>query len=403
MPNKKTIIIAGLGPAGLTAANFFAQDSDWTVRGYERLPEPTKETSHDSRGYGFTFSPRGLSCLPGELKKLVQSDCHPISERVFVYHDGSRKSFPYGLKDSDKLHALSRLDFLLRAKTKAQEAGAELRYLSDVTDVDPIAGEITYRANGPPQTDKGNLVLGADGAFSIIRARVSALSGASYCVMYDGVRFITVSLEEEEVNLLTQKNLVGLHFFISKKGTDVLIPTPPKGTLLIMSRLLPGIGRLTKHDAVAVASTRNVLVKDVVKGLAKRLENLPIGHFVSTEMERPYAERCVIVGDAWKAMPAYAGQGVNAAVQDVFDLVKMIDEYPTIDVALPHFSSHRRKQRTALNALNKNIGVQLLDGTYGGPEWRAKERFRIFLNRHLLHESWRSRYQRLAFDLDENP
>lgn len=395
MTKKPTVVIAGLGPAGLTAAIFFAK-TGWTVRGYEKLLEPqltTTATPLDSRGYGFTFSPRGLSCLPQDLKNLVRAECHPISERVFVYPDGSRKTFPYGWKQEDKLHSLSRQDFLLFGMQTAREAGATLQYSSHVTDVNPISGEITYRTDEDEKADKGDLILGADGAFSVARTRVSALSGSSYSVNFDGVRFVSIALSQQEVSRLTD-NPVGLHFFMSPQGTDVFIPTPPKGTLLIMSRLLPGIGKLTKNDATTVAVTRNRRVQDAVPDLSSRLVGSVVGHFVTTVMDKPYAQKCVIVGDAWKAMPAYAGQGVNAAVQDVADLVRMIDNYSTIETALAHFCRHRLKERQQLTSLNKLIGDQLLSGTYGDWRWRTEEMIRTRLK-------WRSAYQRLAFDVEE--
>jgi 2-polyprenyl-6-methoxyphenol hydroxylase-like FAD-dependent oxidoreductase len=386
----KKILIIGLGPAGLAAATH-AANNGWEVFGFERHPEPTRESGTDQRGFAFTINHSVLyNDLPESLFNSLRPICHPICKRVFVYPDGHQRVYPYGSETGDKLHAISRLDFLLHAKKAALDAGAVLSYNTAVTNVNPLEGTVSYRKNGQDEQSKGDLILGGDGAFGIARDRISAISGSSYSVTFDGVRYVTVTLTEKEIAALTNIP-IGLHFFISPEGTDVFIPTPPKGTLLIMSSLLPGMGSLTANDAPVIAHSRNKTVLKAIPDLSERLVGRPIGHFVTTSMDVPYAGSCVLVGDAWRAMPAYAGQGVNAALRDVGDLFRTLKSSETIKAALTRFTEYRQKERQYLNVLNHEVGSQLLRGEYGNWKWRAKENVRSIFK-------WRSSYQKMAFD-----
>ena len=392
--SNRDVVIVGLGPAGAAAATYFAE-AGWNVRGYDKRASPESTDATDLRGYAFTLSPRGLELLPESTRRAIDSHCHPLERRVFVYPDGTQRSYRYGDRSQDRLYAVARSVFQKKAIAAARVAGAHLHFSTPVIDLNPVSGQIVICCGDENASDVADLVVAADGAFSVSRSRISAISGSSYSVRFDGVRFVSVAVSADEGLRLTG-GTAGLHFFMSKHGTDVFIPTPPTSTLLVMSRLIPRDGVLTSDLAKTLSLSRNPVIGRSIPALDSRLAGAPVGHFVNTEMNVPFAGRCVIVGDAWNAIPAYSGQGVNAALQDVKALVDSVSRENAIAPALERYSKTRRISREAIGDLNVSIGRDLMNGRYGGALWRAKESLRSRFG-------MRSTYQKLVLDGGDRP
>ncbi|MEM9760899.1 MAG: NAD(P)/FAD-dependent oxidoreductase [Pseudomonadota bacterium] len=389
MSNQPCVLVVGLGPAGLSVATRFAE-AGWQVRGYDKRPSPGQTQAVDTRGYAFTLSPKGRGALPHSIRQRIDPHCVALASRVFVDRHGFRRSYPYGDLTQDRLHAVGRSDFQKAALVAAEAAGADLNFSSPVIDINPLAAQITICRGDDSERQHADLVVAADGAFSVARSRIAAVTGSSYAVRFDGVRYVSVAVSVDETQRLIGATN-GLHFFRSKHGTDVFIPTPPTSTLLIMSRLIPKNGVLTTDTARELALSRNPVIRQSIRSLDSRLVGAPIGHFVNCETELPYAGRGAIIGDAWIATPAYAGQGVNSALQDTNTLVDSVFGEATIESALKKYAERRSASREAIRDLNTSIGRQLLTGSYGGALWRAKQ---------WLHTKTgvRTTYQKLVLD-----
>jgi 2-polyprenyl-6-methoxyphenol hydroxylase-like FAD-dependent oxidoreductase len=387
--NQRCVLVVGLGPAGLSAATQFAE-AGWHVRGYDKRASPDQIQAVDARGHAFTLSPKGRGALPESIRQKVDPHCVELDSRVFVDRYGSRRSYLYGDLPQDRLHAVGRSDFQKAALVAAKAAGADLNFSSPVIDINPLTGQITICRGDDSERQHADLVVAADGAHSGARSMCAAVTGSSLTVRFDGVRYVSVPVSMEETQRLIGTNS-GLHFFRSKHGTDVFIPTPPTSTLLVMSRLIPRNGALTEDSARELARSRNLVIRQSIQSLDSRLIGAPIGHFVNCETEVPYAGRVAIVGDAWIATPAYAGQGVNSALQDVKTLVDSVSSEATIESALKEYAARRGASREAIRDLNATIGEQLLTGSYGGVLWRAKQ---------WLHTKIgvRTAYQKLVLD-----
>lgn len=388
-PNQRRVLVSGLGPAGLSAATQFAE-LGWQVRGYDKRPSPGQTEAVDARGYAFTLSPKGRGALPDSIRQRIDPHCVELDSRVFVDRYGSRRSYHYGDLPQDRLHAVGRSDFQKAALEAAKAAGADLNFSSPVIDINPLTAQITICRGDDSERQHADLVVAADGAFSVARSRIAAVTGSSYAVRFDGVRYVSVAVSVDETQRLIGA-AKGLLFFRSKHGTDVFIPTPPTSTLLIMSPLIPNNGALTTATARELALSRNPVLRQSIPSLASRLVGAPIGHFVNCETEQPFAGRGAIVGDAWIATPAYAGQGVNSALQDTKTLVDSVSSEATIESALQKYAERRSTSREAIRDLNTSIGGQLMTGSYGGALWRAKQ---------WLHTKAgvRTAYQKLVLD-----
>lgn len=391
LSKAQTAIVVGLGPAGAVTATTLAE-AGWHVLGFEKRPAPRADDPVDTRGYAFTLSPRGMDALPDSIRRRIEGQCRELAHRVFVAPDQNRRSYPYGDQESDRLRAVRRSQFQIEALAAAGAAGAELFFDTKVVEVNP-AGRVTILKGDDSETREADLIVAADGAFSAVRSRIAAASGTSYAVKFDGVRYVSVPLSAHEVEDLTNATSA-LHFFSSSAGTDVLIPTPPVSTLLIMSRLIPEAGVLTASAAKELAESRNPEICQHVSSLADRIRDAPVGRFVSTEMAVPYTGKCVVVGDAWNAIPAYSGQGVNAALQDARAVVDALAGSVDLPAALEAYARTRRGTRNAIARLNSSIGRRLMTGRYGSSFGLKDSLLRIV--------GARSTYQKLVFDGDNS-
>lgn len=183
--DKEKVVIAGGGLVGALAASAFA-DAGHKVDLYELRDDPRGEGAAAGRSINLTLSHRARRALRriGMEQECLDAGV-PLFGRMIHRYDGSTYDVPYGRTDEHYILSISRLGLNQMLLTgyftsfhfhKAnnhiaaeKRENVNLHFEHRVTSVD-LKGQLTFKSG---DTAQGDVLIGADGAFSKVRAQMA--------------------------------------------------------------------------------------------------------------------------------------------------------------------------------------------------------------------------------------
>jgi kynurenine 3-monooxygenase len=167
-------IIVGAGLGGSLLAHFLGQRG-WSVRVFERRGDPRARGYVGGRSINLAISARGLHALErAGLDREVREHGIRMPGRMLHARDGQTAFVPYSADPTRAIMSFSRsaLNMLL-IRAAAQHPNVELTFDHRCTGLDERAGTATFEGPGGARVDAtADLVVGADGAFSAVRAHM---------------------------------------------------------------------------------------------------------------------------------------------------------------------------------------------------------------------------------------
>jgi 2-polyprenyl-6-methoxyphenol hydroxylase-like FAD-dependent oxidoreductase len=318
----RDVAVVGAGIGGLAAALLLAR-AGASVTLLERRADATEV------GAGILLQPNGLAVLAGlGLDDRLRQAGRPV--RRMVVHASGRT--PVMDIPCDFL-ALRRADLhrvLLGAV--AGEPAISCRFGAEVTGADST-GSVDLVWHGRPGTLTADLVVGADGVHSTIRAagEFAATRPAP------GRRYL-----RGLVPLVDGVDLAGEHW--TAAGLFGGAPVDPHtqyfycsaGARPVADALAAGdLGGLRRSWSAALPLAGRVL--DAVP----RLDDLLVTEVAVVRCERWHDGRTVLLGDAAHAMAPNAGQGANSALVDAAVLTAELAGQPRLYPALERYTRRR--------------------------------------------------------------
>ncbi|QQQ79920.1 FAD-dependent monooxygenase [Saccharothrix sp. 6-C] len=390
---SRDAVVVGAGLAGSLTAVYLARRG-FGVRVLERRGDPRAPgVREEGRSINLGLSQRGIVALRevGLLERLVPLTV-PMRGRVVHLADGTLRFQPYGLAEDQILHSVLRHDLNVALVDEAERLGVEFSWGHRVTAVDRAEPAVT---TDDGTTHTADLVIGADGAFSAVRAHLG--------------RGLRVDLHQEFLEWGYKELLIpvgddgeprtelrALHVW---PGDDGLIVAHPNADgSLTATVFLPfdgehGFAGLTEPERVRSFFARRfpdtlVLIPDVVEQF---LAHPPAGlvtvrtspWHVSTDEGRGV----VLIGDAAHAVYPFFGQGMNAAFEDCSVLDRCLAAHPRdLPRALAEFEGSRRPHTDVLAELSKRNFVELRD-KLRSPLFTARKKVDLALHR-VFPNAW---------------
>lgn len=258
-----------------------------------------------------------------------------------------------GRREADRLHSVTimrgRLVEALRAA--AIEAGAQFRFGERVTGASQN-GEATTVVFASGLRDRADLVVGADGIWSVLRGVVDPKAPRpEYAGLYtvSGVSQ-GVATEPGAFNMTFGRNGAFIHVAADDGevwwAAQIAAPVEPDRE---------GVSDAEWLRRTAERYRRETEASRVIAGTARL--HRPVVHHVLDEVTVWHRDRIVLVGDA--VHPVGAGQGASMAIEDAIALAQALGSGSGLEASLEAYAAQRRPRvKKLLGQAEDNRGMK---------------------------------------------
>ncbi|CAI2178677.1 6115_t:CDS:2 [Funneliformis geosporum] len=340
VPKRRVAIIGG-GLVGALTVLYFAKRG-WQVSLFElredlRVPENKKNLSH--RSINLALSARGLSALKnitlGLDEKILEHVIH-MKGRMIHLGEGKLKSHPYGVF-GECIYSVEReilLELLLNTAAKSTNVKMYFQHQLKRCNFDDGTLELENKKTGNPFQDSADLIIGADGAFSVVRTQLMRVVRMDYSQEYISHAYLELTIPPR-VNDKGEKEFAmdPNHLHIWPRHSFMMIALPNRNKSFTCTLFMP----FENFDAIRTEDDlmeffRKYYVDSIPligeDQLKKEYFRNPRGSLMSIKCKPyHYKDRAVIIGDAAHCMVPFFGQGMNCGFQDVEILNGIFDEY----------------------------------------------------------------------------
>jgi kynurenine 3-monooxygenase len=349
MNDKAAIPIIGSGLAGAMLACLLGQAGQRVIL-FERRGDPRLAANSAGRSINLALSTRGMHALRQiGLLEAVLSQGVIMRGRLIHHRDGSLDYQPYGTDDTQALHSISRAGLNRALIDKAASLSTvELRFEHRCTGVNLESATIDFSTPQGPVTYTGPILLGADGAYSVVRSAMQRRERFNFSQAY---------LEHgyKELHFPPGSGLERHALHIWPRGGFMMIALPNAdgsftGTLFWPYTLFERLQ--TSDEVITFFREQFGDALPLLPNLTHDYANNPIGSLLTIRCAPWYVGRAVLVGDASHAVVPFLGQGMNAAFEDCTTLVEELlaqPEQPTR--AFAAYDARRRENCDVLAQL----------------------------------------------------
>jgi kynurenine 3-monooxygenase len=310
--------------------------------------------------------------------------------------DGTLTFHPYGTEPEQQIWSMSRGVLNQTLVEAAEEAGARVHFGRRVTGVDPATGTLQLEDG----TLQGDLVVGADGAFSVVRGSLQKTDRFDYAQAYlaHGYKELTIPPAADGAFRMEPN---ALHIWPRGGFMMIALPNLDRSftcTLFLPHHGEPGFDQFRTPDDVAAFfwSTFPDAVPLLTDLTAEFFRN-PTGGLITVRCDPwHHGDQVLLLGDAAHAIVPFFGQGMNCAFEDCEVLLGLFDELGGRwgDI-FPRFFHARKPNADAIAQLALDNFIEMRD-TSADPHFALKRQLE-----HRLEERYPgqfvSKYSMVSF------
>ncbi len=333
--DKNKIIIVGAGLCGSLLAIRLAQKG-YNVTVYERRPDMRLGVEDAGRSINLALSARGLMALEAAgIKKSILEECIPMRGRMIHPLGGEAFLSPYSGRSEDYINSVSRPGLNLALINEADKYDkVEIKFETKVTAVDLAGASISYTYKNESHTDSGAIVIGTDGAGSIVRRSMMGnttklLFNYSQDFLRHGYKELSI-LPTATGDWKIEKE--ALHIW--PNGSFMIIALPNLDGSFTLTMFHPyegeaGFNTLDNPEKLKTFFEKYYpsLLPHIPHLYEEYFEN-PVGTLGTIKCYpwQAYA-KTLIMGDAAHAIVPFYGQGMNASLEDVRVFDELMDKH----------------------------------------------------------------------------
>ena len=406
---RGTVVQVGAGLGGALMAILLGR-AGFAVRAFEMRPDPRRGPLVGGRSINLALSVRGLHALERVgLREQVLALGVPMRGRM-IHDTSGRTAFqPYGTEADHANHSVSRSELnALLLDAAARTPNVSLTFERKCVEIDVDAPSATFEAagpgGGPAETARGDLVLGTDGAFSVVRRRLQRIDRFDYRQDYLSHGYKELSIPPAPGGgFLMEKH--ALHIW--PHGGSMMIALPNRDGSFTCTLFWPHEGADSFASLATDADIRRRFERDypdvvpLMPDLADQYRANPTGSMVTIRcFPWHHAGRVALLGDACHAVVPFHGQGANCAFEDCVVLDETLrggagDGRPDWSGVLARFEALRKENTDALAHLSLENFVEMRDHT-ASRAFRARKGFEKALYR-LFPKTFMPQYMMISF------
>ena len=388
------VLIIGAGLAGSLLAVYLAR-AGWKVELVERRADPRARRFAAGRSINLAISARGIKALKrAGLEAAVMKDAIRMSGRMIHPVAGAPGYQPYSADPTRAINSVSRSALnLALLDAAAAEPNVSVAFDERCASVDFNAGSVTFvnDATGATRTATADLVVGADGAYSAVRAAMQKNERFNYSQDFLGHGYKELHIPPvvgagaggPHAPFAMEPN--ALHIWPRGESMMIALPNPDGSFTCTLFWRHDGAGSsfaAIKTGDDALAHFREVYPDAVplMPTLAEDFARNPVGTMVTVRCAPWSRGRVTLVGDAAHAVVPFYGQGANASFEDCEALVDALASSASIGEALCAYEGARVANANAIADMALRNFIEMRDLT-GRRSFKWKKKIEHALNR----------------------
>lgn len=391
--SRHEFTVFGAGLAG-TLLSVYLSRAGHRVDLHERRPDPRVAGAAGGRSINLALSARGIDALERVgLAERVLADAIPMRGRMIHARSGDLVYQPYSADPTRAINSVSRGGLNVTLLDAAErEPNVTIRFGSRCLGVDFERRTATVSVRGDEEAASipVSTVIGADGAFSGVRASMQKLDRFDYSQSYlpHGYKELTIPPGAGGAWRIEKH---ALHIW--PRGTHMMIALPNADGSFTCTLFWPFEG----ENSVAALATKPDVERFFRREFPDAVELIPdlTGDFLRNPTGSLVTVRCepwhvggaaTLVGDACHAVVPFFGQGMNAAFQDCTVLDACLKSSPgDLAGAFAEYQRRRKSDCDELARLAVDNYLEMRDRT-ASRAFRTRKRVERIMTR--LFPNW---------------
>jgi kynurenine 3-monooxygenase len=329
---NNTVHVVGSGLAGSLMAVFLGKKG-FNVELYERRADMRKEEMSAGRSINLALTDRGIQALEKVgLKDKIMDMTIPMRGRILHDTEGQTTFVPYGQKEHEIIHSLSRglLNSVLMDAAE-ENNHVNIHFNHHCTEYNPKESILTFETGEEEQIVHADVTIAADGAFSAVRK--SLLDNVmnfdySQSFLEYGYKELCIppnekgewAMEREALHIWPRKNymLIALPNLDNSFTCTLFYPYEGENSFAKLK---------TKEDVQTFFERDFPDALALMPTLTEDFFSNPTGALATIKCNPWHiGGKALVIGDAAHAIVPFFGQGMNCSFEDCSVLDSLITE-----------------------------------------------------------------------------
>ena len=401
MKKNKHVAIVGAGLVGSMLSIYLAKRG-YKVSVFERRSDMRAHSVDAGRSINLALSNRGIKSLEEiGLARQMKVTSVPMHGRMIHDIKGNRNFQPYG-KEGQFINSVSRSGLNKILMTEAEANGVEFFFDHRCAGVDLKATTLSLAFDGSVKHKKFDIIIGADGAFSVVRGAMQITDRYDYSQDYidHGYKEFTIPPGK---NGEFQMEENALHIWPRESFMLIALPNPDCSftcTLFFPFEGSPSFESLkVPDDFFAFFKKTFPDAAPLMPTLLDELKDNPTSTLLTIRCHPWAIQNTLLIGDAAHAIVPFYGQGMNAGFEDCRILNELLEEHEDDwTKAMPIFQKIRKPDTDAIAKLALANFIEMRD-LVADADFLLRKKIEAKLH-ELYPEKWIPLYSMVTFHED---
>ncbi len=394
MSQTKTATIIGAGLAGSLWAIYLTK-AGYKVTIFERRSDIRKAEISAGKSINLALSTRGWTAMKEVgIEKEIEPLAIPMTGRIMHSTEGELTYQPYG-EEGQAIYSVSRGGINAKMMDLAEASGnAEIKYRHKCYDVDFESGtvHIENSETGEKFQHSADVVFACDGAYSAVRySGFQKLDRFDFSQDYidDGYRELLLPANPDGSYKL-DKN--ALHIW--PRGRFMLIALANEDGSFTCTLFMPFENNEYSFDQLKTKADVDHFFRqvfpdfhDMMPDVADQWETHPLSSLAIMRCYPWTSGKVALMGDAAHATVPFYGQGMNASLEDCYEMGRLMKKHNEDWAAVfQEYQEIRKPNGDALQDLSL-YNYKVMANYVADPHFLLKKKFE-----HRIHELYPDKY-----------